>query len=89
MAKTVITNVIVVSANEISDDEIEETLERHDADSLEEVTKIMEGSVEKHIAGRVFGTADNIPIIDVQTEVYDGSELAVTDTESIKEEYGE
>ena len=68
---TVTTQVILVSANEISDEEAEEVMDDYDADSLEEVAEEMESAVESLLAYRVFAEADNIPLLDVSTDVHE------------------
>jgi hypothetical protein len=80
MSETIATQVTLVSTNEVSDEDAERVMEKYDADSLEEVAQEMEETVESHLAHRAFGGADNIPILDVDTTVYeDWSEDDVTD----------
>lgn len=77
MSKTVTTTVIVGSVNHISDEEEEELLDSHSTDDLSEVAASMEESVEA-IMARQFSDADDLPILDVSTDVYDdwsGEEL--------------
>lgn len=70
MSKTVATNVILVSTNEVSDEDAEELMEAHGADSLSEVAEAMEEKVESLMAMQ-FREADSIPILDVSTDVYE------------------
>jgi len=69
MSPQVITQVTLVAKNEVSDEEREEVLEDHDADSLEELAGKMEETVATGIAARVFGDADDLPVLDVNTKV--------------------
>ena len=69
--KTVTTTVIVASVNHVSEDEVEQLLDKHGVESLEMVTNDMQQQVEAIVARRLFGDADEIPILDVRTEVYD------------------
>lgn len=71
MTRTVATTVILTSVNHVSDEDAEEVMREHDADSLEEVATGMEEQVEALLAKRVFGDADDIPILDVSTDVYE------------------
>lgn len=69
MAKKVVTNVTMVTVNEVGDDEAEKIIERNGADDLSEVTASMEDDVETILSTRLFGDADEIPVLDVNTEV--------------------
>jgi hypothetical protein len=69
MSSQVVTQVTLVAKNEISDDGREQVLDDHDAESLEEVADKMEESVEALLATRVFGDADEVPTLDVNTKV--------------------
>lgn len=69
--KTVATSVIVVSVNEVSDEEIENLKNSHGVESLDMVAQDMEDQLERIVVSRVFGDADSIPIVDVSTEVYE------------------
>ena len=63
------TSVTAIVENEVSDEEREEVLESRGADDLSEVADEMEASVEAVIAQRLFGDADTIAVLDVNTEV--------------------
>lgn len=65
----VVTSVTAIVENEVSDEEREQVLESRGADNLEEVAAEMEASVEAVVAQRLFGDADNIAVLDVNTEV--------------------
>jgi hypothetical protein len=65
----VVTSVTAIVENEVSDEDRDDVLESRDADSLEEVAEDMEQTVELVIAQNVFGDADNIAALDVNTEV--------------------
>jgi len=65
----VVTSVTAIVENEVSDEEREEVLESRGADDLSEVADEMEASVEAVIAQRLFGDADTIAVLDVNTEV--------------------
>jgi hypothetical protein len=65
----VVTSLTVIAKNEVSDEDRDALLESRDADSLSEVASEMEESVEAVIAQRVFGDADTIALLDVNTEV--------------------
>jgi len=65
----VVTSVTAIVENEVSDEDREQVLESRGADSLEEVADEMEASVEAVIAQRLFGDADTIAVLDVNTEV--------------------
>lgn len=67
MSQTVVTNVVLVSANEVSDEDAEQLMEAHGADSLSEVAESMEESVEA-IMAKQFREADEI-ILNVSTDV--------------------
>lgn len=69
--KNVTTTVIVASVNHVSEDEVEQLLDKHGVESLEMVTNDMQQQVEAIVARRLFGDADEIPLLDVRTEVYD------------------
>lgn len=71
MSKTVATSVLLVSVNHISEDEEEQLLDSHGVNSLDKVALDMEGQLETILARRVFGDADEMPILDVSTEVYE------------------
>jgi len=65
----VVTSVTAIVKNEVSDEEREAVLESRGADDLSEVAAEMEASVEASIAQRLFGDADTIAVLDVNTEV--------------------
>ena len=73
VSKTVVTNVVAITVNEVSEEEENSVLEASDEiDSLDDLTTVMEQDVEQIIEQRVFGDADSVPILDVSTDVYDG-----------------
>lgn len=69
MSKVAISRVILVSVNEINEDEEQQLLDNHDADSLDEVADELTESVESLLAHRVFGDADKIPLLSVKTDI--------------------
>lgn len=69
--KAVVTQVTMVTVNEVSPDEESELLASNNADSLDEVADDMKESVATLMANRVFGDADKIPILDVNTQIAD------------------
>jgi hypothetical protein len=69
MSKVSISRVIMVSVNEISEAEEEQLLDSHDADSLEAVANEMSETVESLLAHNVFGDADKIPLMSVETDI--------------------
>lgn len=66
---TITTRVMVLSVNEVDDDELEALADNADFDSVDEYVDSMAESVEALIATKLFGDADEIPILDVNTEV--------------------
>lgn len=66
---TIRTHLTVVAENEVDDDEVEALMEENDYDSVEEYVASMADDLEARIATRTFGDADEIPILDVNTEV--------------------
>lgn len=77
MSKVAVSRVILVSVNEITDEEEEDLLDSHDADTLDEVADEMGETVESLLAHRVFGDADKIPLLSVETDIeeeYDDEE---------------
>jgi hypothetical protein len=77
--KTILTSVVVGSMNSVSDDEIEQVKDSYDADTLQEVVDQMEEQVESIVATRLFGVADEIPVLEVDVNVHeslDGDEAA-------------
>lgn len=71
MEKTVVTNVIVVSANQVDEEEAQLLADQAGYDNIEEYAEHLEADLEAIVAHQLFGEADNIPILDVSTEVYD------------------
>lgn len=71
MSKKISTYVNVVSVNHITQDEIDAILEVEDADSLEEVLEGMEDNVAAIVKQRLFNDADEVPILEVTTEISD------------------
>ena len=69
--KTILTTVVVGSLNSVSDDEIEQVKDSYNADTFEEVLDEMEEQVETIIATRVFGDADEIPFLEVDTDIHE------------------
>lgn len=67
--QTVVTSVIAVSTNNVSDDDAEQLCNQYGVDSLGEVASELESSVEALVVQQLFGDADGMPIIDVDTEV--------------------
>jgi len=65
----VVTSVTAIVENDVSDEDREAVLESRGADSLQEVAQEMEETVEAVIAQRLFGDADTIAVMDVNTEV--------------------
>lgn len=82
MSKYVVTNVTVLSVNEIPDSEAERIMEKYDVDELSEVATKMEEEVELHLSKRVFANADKIPVVSVDAQVE--NEL---DVENISDKY--
>lgn len=77
--KTVATHVTVLSVNHLEEDEAKEFAEGHGFDSLEEQAESLESGLEEIIRERLFADADEIPIVSVNTDVYDdwdGTEVA-------------
>lgn len=69
MAKKVVTNVTMVVVNEVGNDEADEIMQNHGTNTLGEVANKMESDVENILATRVFGDADEIAVLDVNSEV--------------------
>lgn len=69
MSKVAISRVILVSVNEISEEDEQQLLESHDADSLDEVADTLTEQVESLLAHRTFGGADKIPLLSVETDI--------------------
>ncbi len=69
MSKVSISRVILVTVNEIDADSEQELLESNNADSLDEVADEMAEKVESLLAHRVFGDADKIPLMSVETDI--------------------
>jgi len=66
----VTTNVTLVAVNNVSDEEEEQLLQENpDCDTLEEVAQSMEADVRAIVRHKVFGDADELPILDVNIEV--------------------
>lgn len=66
----VTTNVTLVAVNNVSDEEEEQLLQENpDCDTLEEVAQSMEADVRAIIRHKLFGDADELPILDVNIEV--------------------
>ena len=65
----VVTQLTAVVVNEVSDEESEQLIENGDAESLSEIAENMEDDVEAIIAHKVFGDADEIALLNVNTEV--------------------
>lgn len=72
MSTSIVTQVMLVSVNEISDEDKADVIDRNDADDIADVAESMEEDVESLLAHRVFGESDAIPIINVDTSVEDG-----------------
>lgn len=70
MSKTVATNVILVSVNHIDDEKVEEMVSSSDYDTLSDYAESLASNVEA-IMAQQFRDADDVPILDVSTEVYD------------------
>ena len=83
MSNEVVTNVVLVTSNEISDEEAERIVEESDYDTLEEYAASLEAKVEALLATRTFGDADNIPILSVDTHVTE--ELTEQDLASMEQ----
>jgi hypothetical protein len=71
MSQTVATTVVLTSVNHVSEEDADDVMESYDADSLQEVADEMGEQVEALLAKRVFGDADDIPILDVDADVYE------------------
>lgn len=67
--KEITTHVTLVAVNTVSEEEAENVCESNGLDSLQEVATKMEGDVQQLLRTRVFGDADKVPILDVNTEV--------------------
>jgi len=66
----VTTNVTLVAVNNVSDEEEEQLLQENpDCDTLEEVAQSMEADVRAIVRHKLFGDADELPILDVNIEV--------------------
>lgn len=72
MSKSIVTQVMLVSVNELSEEDEADILEDKDADDIADVAEQMEDSVEALLAHRVFGDADAIPLINVDTSIEEG-----------------
>lgn len=84
MAKSITTSVLVLSVNHVEEDEAQRIAEENGYDDIGEYAESLESSVEGLIAHRLFGDADEIPLIDVSTEVYD--EMGDEEIDDIREE---
>lgn len=71
MTKTVTTNVTIVSVNHIDEDEAERLATQAGYEDIGKYAQSLEESVEAIVATQLFGDADDIPILDVSTDVYD------------------
>lgn len=71
MTKTIATHVTIVSVNHVSDEEAEKLVEAKDAEDLQEVADGMGEDVRSLLRHRVFGDADEVPIMEVQPDVYE------------------
>lgn len=70
--KTVATTITLTSVNHVSEEEQDELFEKYpEADDLSDVADQLGESVKALLAKRVFGDADEIPILDVNTDVYE------------------
>lgn len=69
--KTILTSVVVGSMNSVSDEEQERVKDSYDADTLQEVVDEMEEQVEAIVATRLFGDADEIPLLEVDANVHE------------------
>lgn len=66
----VTTNVTLVAVNNVSDEEEEQLLQENpDCDTLEEIAQSMEADVRAIVRHKVFGDADELPILDVNIGV--------------------
>lgn len=69
MSKEVVTNIVMVSVNEVSDEDIDEILQDSEYDTLEEYAASLEETVESLLVNRFFADADEIPLVNVDTFV--------------------
>jgi hypothetical protein len=69
MASQITTRVEVVAQNNISEEEAEQLIEKHDAGSLEGIADKMQESVEEMLNRQIFRDADEIPVLDVDAAV--------------------
>lgn len=69
MSATITTQVLAVTINEVPDEEIDELLDEHEAETFEEAVESMEEDVATLLAKRFFGDADEVPIVSVECEV--------------------
>lgn len=67
--RKIITSVTAIVVNEVSDEEVQKLVGESEVDSLQERLDDMEGDVEIALANRVFGDADDIAVLNVNTEV--------------------
>ena len=66
----VTTNVTLVAVNNVSEEDKEQLLaENPDCDTFEEVARSMEADVRAIVRHKLFGDADELPILDVNIEV--------------------
>lgn len=69
MSESVVSQVTVVSKNEVSESDKERLMSNNDFDSFEDYAKSLEDDLESVIAHKLFGDADEIPILDVNVSV--------------------
>ena len=87
MEKTVVTNVVTVTTNNVDEEEATQLAQDAGFDSIEEYAEHLEATVEEIVAHRLFGDADSIPILDVSTDVYDDfDEGEIGDVRVVKED---